>query len=366
MSNTLSKILIDSPWLDQEWDFLILMRNLSSLRVGKEATFQRCVYLLDPCVNNALSCTNDFVRQTVCTQSSKLSLPGIVSDKKNNLFSKKSAVLTEWKESEISYVENLTNALDQFRFGMEKAIVAANLCSIDLRPQEKHLEEEISKLENDIHELKSSLGLLEASLAPIFCINCQATSQIGIYGFYFEEVRDGHFLELEYIHAIFDVKTRVIVDINCLPRISIEYIDGASNRKQNSVFDFHRSYVSMLKCGNGSFWLNSTELSDYLLRLGQILGKLDQCALAFVAVNETQMAAVTVDLPFIRLCFPKKDAPLLLTLDLESFQAKTISVSTTVMDPKVGKAEILSPVDCCNLKSLSNVIYQYCENRNAE
>ena len=336
-----------------------MLRNLPSLKRGEDITIRRCLKLLGPCIDIALSCTIDFVDQVARILSLKSSFPGKLS-KKNSLLSVKRTILSEWKESEITYIENLTNILDQFRVRMRNATTLANRCSVDLLSQKEELEEEISKLENDIRRHKSSLGLLAASIAPFFCISCQATAHLGIYGFSFHELRDDHILELEYVHAIFDVKTRVIVDINALPEISIQYIDDASNRDQNSIFDFHRKYIlEFLNCGKISFQLNCMELQDYLLRLGQILGKLDQCAFALNAINDGRKAAITVDLPKIRLNFLLKDVTVLLTLDLASFQTKMISVSIGGMDAMVRKAEVLSLVDFCNFQSLSKVVYQY-------
>jgi len=367
-SNTISKILIATPWLDQEWDFVTLLRNLSFFRRNEEVVIQRCFTLIDPCIHNALYYTSAFVERVMRTLSLNSRFPGHVSNK-NSLFSAKNAITSEWKEIGISFIENLTNLLDQFRFGMEKTndfkkmdkyLLLANDCSSNSQPGRKQIEREISKLENDVHLHESSLDVLEASMAPTSCILCQATAQIGIYGFNFKEFRDDHILELDYMHAIFDVKTRVVVDINSQSGLLIEHNTGASNREHNSIFDFHRGYINMLRCGEMSFKLNCNELQDSLLRLGQILGKLDQCALTLKAINDGRKATITVDSSHIRLAFPAKDTVVSLTLDLECFVTKIISVSTIDgRDVKDRKTELLSSVDCCNLRSLSRIISHY-------
>jgi hypothetical protein len=353
--------------LDEQWDFLSLLRNLSSCRRKEETAIQRCFTLLDPCIHNVLSCTNSFVERVERTLLLKSALPGNAS-KKNNIYSAKSAIMTEWKEIDISLIENLANLLDQFQLGLEKTsdlnntnkyLLLANACSSNSQSRNKQIEKEISKLENDIHRHKSSLDVTEASIAPFSCILCQATAQIGIYGFYFQEFRDDHVLELDYVHAIFGVKTSVIVDITSESGLLIEHDDAASNIEQDSIFDFHRGYIDMLKCGKMSSQLDCTDIQGSLLRLGQILGKLDQCALAFKAINDGREATIAIDLPHICLTFPAKNTVALLTLDLECFETKIISVSTIDgSDFKGRKIETLSSVDCCNIKSLSRIFSQ--------
>jgi len=363
-SNIISNTLIATPWLDQDWDFFSLLRNLSFFRKKEEVTIQRCFGLLDPRIHNVLSWTSNFFERVMCTQSLKSKFPGNLS-KKNSLLSNKNAIMTEWKKIEIPLIENLTNFLDQFRLEMEKTCVRNKTkeqvrAASDLEPENKRIEKEISKLENDIHQLHSSLDILEASIAPFSCILCQASAQIGVYGFYFEGFRGDHILELDYMHAIFGVKTRVIVDINSQLGLLIEHNDTASDREQNSIFDFHRGYINMLRCGKMSFQLDCNELQDSLLKLGQILGKLDQCALVFKAINDGQKATITVNFPQIHLTLPAKDTSLSLTLDLECFVTKNISVSTIDgSDLKGRKTEMLSSIDCCNLKSVSRIISQY-------
>ena len=348
--------------MDEQWDFLSLLRNLTYFRRNEETAIQRCFTLLDP-----LSCTKEFVEQVTRTLSLKSTIPGNASDK-NSIYSAKNAIVTEWKEIEISFIENLANLLDQYRLRLEKTsdlkktnkcLLLANECSSNSQSTNKEIEKEISKLENDIHQHKSSLDVLEASIAPFSCIICQATAQIGIYGFYFQELRDNHVLELDYVHAIFGAKTRVIVDITSQSGLLIEHDDGASTKERNSIFDFHRGYIDMLKCGKMSSQLDCTDLQGSLLRLGQILGKLDQCAVAFEAMNDGREATIAIDFPHICLTFPAKNTVASLLLDLEFFETKIVSVSTIDgSDFKGRKMENLSSVDCCNVKSLSSIFSQ--------
>lgn len=354
----LSSALIDTPWLDQEWDLPILLRNLSSLREKEENTIQRYFASLDPCIHNSLDGTIAFPKELLRSVSAKSTVPRNAL-KQNSLFVAKRAILTEWKEAEISYIKYLTNEFDQFRFRIEKLRLFASGPSSNVSPRRKDIEEEISKLETDIHQQKSSIDLLEASIAPLSCVSCQATAQIGIYGFCFQEFRDGHVLELDYMHAIFDVKTRVVVDVNSPSALAIEYIDGASNEAQNSVFGCHRGYIKMIECGKVSFQGNCTELQDSLLRLAQILGRLDQYALALNEINDGRKADVTVDLPHIRLKFPRKNAIVLLTVDLARFQINTVSVSIGGMDFKVRTPEFLPSIDRDNFEALNRIISQF-------
>jgi hypothetical protein len=229
-------------------------------------------------------------------------------------------------------------------------------------PGNEKIEAEISKLENDIYRHKSSLDVLEASIAPFACVLCQATAQIGIHGFHFHEFRDDHILELIYMHAIHGFKTRVVVDIISQPGLLIEYDDGASNGEQNALHDLYRGYINLVKCGDTSFETNCSELQDSLLRLAQMFGKFDRFALALKPIIDGEKATITVDLPSIRLTFPSKDTIMSLMLDLECFETKIVSVSKLDgSDFHDKKTETLPTVDCCNIKSLNRVIYQYVE-----
>lgn len=361
-TKVISKILITTPWLDQEWDFVSLLRNLSHFKM-KEVAVERCLSLLDPCIHNALCCTSAFVEQAMRTLSLKSTLPRNVPNK-NDSFSAKRKIISEWKEIEISFIENLTNMLDQFRLEMENACdfeyinkhLLFNDCPSNSRSENERVENVNSKLQNDINQHKLSLDIIDASIAPFSCILCQAASKIGIYGFYFKELRDDHILELDYVHSTFGVKTRVIIDIDSQPGFSIDYCDGASNREQNSLLDIHRQYVHMLKGGKMSFELNCNELQDSLLRLGQILGKLDQCVFSLKAINGKRKATITVDLPHIRLTFPAEGKIVSLTLDLEKFVTKIITISTIDGSSSEGRIEIPSSVDCCNLESLDRIL----------
>lgn len=346
----ISKMLITTPSSDQEWDFLSLVRYLSF--VGrKENTIKNCLKWLDPCIRNALSLTNDFAEQVMHALSLESTFPDSVS---------KCAIMTEWKEIEISFIENLTNLLHQFRLGIEQKSLLVNNCTSNPRLGYKKVENEISEIENSIHRQKSSLDILAASMAPFSCLICQATAQIGIYGFSVQKFRDDYSLELEYTHAIFGVKTCVIVNIHSRAKILIEN-NVTSNRDQDSIFDFHQGYINMLKCGETSFQLDSTDLQGSLLNLGLMLGKLDQCALALKAISDEQNATIAFDLPHIRLTFPLKGTIVSLTLDLESFETKIQSVSIGGRSFKGRKCETLSIFDWCNLESLDTIVSRYNE-----
>ncbi len=163
------------------------------------------------------------------------------------------------------------------------------------------------------------------------------------------------------MHAVFDVKTRVVVDISSPAALEIEYIGGASNEEQNSVFGCHRGYMKLIECGKISLQRNCTELRDSLLRLAHILGRLDQYALALNKMNDGRKADVTVDLPHIRLKFPQKNAIVLLTVDLAYFQINTVSVSIGGMDFKVRTPGFLQSMDCNNFKALGRILSQFIE-----
>lgn len=339
-----------------------MVKNLSSKR-KEETKIERYLKVLDSCIKNSLSFDVDLVEQIFCMLSFESSPPTNVPKIKNaNAANDKRAESMQWEKMEIAHMKNLTRVLDQFRLRVKESMHHARITATVFRSKERELETEISKLENEIHRLKSSSDLLEASKAPSSSISCQAAAQIGMYGFCFQKFHDEHTLELEYLHAVFDVKTRVIVDIGSVPKISIDYIDNASNREQDPIFNFHRRYINMLEVGNIAFDLNCAEVQDSLLRLGQILGKLDQCALAFVAINDGSEAEVTFDLPYIRFAFPAKNATASLKLDLTYFQVKMMSISVGGTDFNIARAEILSSVDCCDLESIRNLIFKSAAN----
>ena len=374
-----------------------MLGNLSFLMKRKEegaTSIPRCFTSIDPCIHQALSCTNDLVERVTRTplSSSKSTFPINPSSSKStcSLSTAKRMIRTEWKEIEISFMKKLTNILVDFRLEIEKTktdvllpgIVASKTLplvkdddssSSYLLPRNKQqIEKDISQLENDIHQQQRSSSfdvLLEASIAPRACILCQATSHLGIYGFCFEEFRDDNILKLNFIHAIFGVQTRVTFDINSEPGVVIEppNYDVASNNRDDdnkccSIFDFHQGYLNMLVCGKiSSLRLNSIDLQDSLLKLGQFLGKLDQTAHAFKAINDGRKALITFDLPTILLKFPANDTVVSMTLDPGGFLARNISVSTTDGSDCKGRstAEEITSVDCCDLRSLQGIISKY-------
>lgn len=338
-----------------------MLRNLSSSTRKEETNTERCFKVLDSCIKNALAFDVDFVDHIFRMLSCKPLSPG----KFSRMHTKRARTM-EWERIEINHMENLTKVLEQFRLRVEESAYRVISSVTNSRSEERELETEISKLENEIQRVKSSFDLLEASKAPISSISCQAAAQIGMYGFCFQKFHDEHTLELEYMHAVFDVKTRVIVDISSRPDISIDYIGNTPNRAKDPISEFHRRYIDMLKVGKIAFQLKGAEIQDSLLRLGQILGKLDQCALAFSAINKGTEAAIAFDLPEIRFAFPQKNATASLTLDLTFFQVKMMSVSVGGTDFSVNEADILSSVDCCDLKSISKLIFKSAANECVE
>ena len=365
----ISKILITSPWFDQEWDFVSLLRNLSFF-TKDEVMVERIFHLFDPCLRDAPSSLGDFIERIMHELLSKSTVQEVASDKAC-IHLAKSAITTEWKKIEISLVENMINMLHKFRSRMEnirrsmkKTKDCLDLCDrlTYFWSEKKTIENEISELENDVRELRTSLDVLEASTAPATCIHCQATAQIGVYGFNFEEFCDEQILILDYNHAIFDIKTRVIVDIDSQSGPSIEHDVMPSSKRHDPIFSFHQGYLNKLRRGDISLQLNDTELQDSLLRLAQILGRLDRCALALKAINEEQQSStpIEVDLPHLRFTFPNHENKLLLTLDLECFVTEMISVcSRDESGLKSRTKEISSSVDCCDLKSLRRLLSKY-------
>ena len=345
-----------------------MLGNLSFLRRKEGAAIHRCFASIDPCIHKALSYTKDLVDRVMRTPSSKATFPMNPSSK-NSLSTAKKVIMTEWKEFEISFMEELTNMLEHARLEIEKTEIleaasktlplVKNCAS--LLPRNKQIEKEISKLENDIHQQRSSFDVLEACIAPRACILCQATAHLGIYGFCFEEFRDDNILKLNFVHAIFGVQTRVIFDINSQPGVVIEPHHAVSNRDKCCIFEFHQAYLNMLVCGKISLQLDPTELQDSLLKLGQFLGKLDQSAHAFKAINDGQKALVTFDLPNILLKLPANGTDVCMTLDPGGFVGRNLSVSTTDGSDCGGRSteELSSVTDCCDLRCLQGIVSKY-------
>jgi len=350
--------------VDQEWDFLSLIRNLSSFW-NRDDAIQKCLELLDPCIHACLSCTDDFVKSVKKKMLSAQSFPEKTSSKKYDA-SVKSEIMAEWMSIEISFIENLTMILDQFRIGVESTCEVKNMdmylrrasySSCNSQPRKEEIEKEISKLECDIHRHESSLDLVEASVAPYSCILCQATARIGLHGFHFEEFRDDHVLVLDYMHAIFGAKTRIIVDCNSKRGLSIDHVDSTFNTERNSEYIFHRDYINVLKSGEMSIQLNCTDLQETLLRLSRIFGKLDQCTMVLKAISEGENVTIETDLPHVRFMIPSTDTIVSFAFNLECFEALSTSVSKVDgSDFECKKAEIFSPVDFCDLEALRRII----------
>jgi len=367
-TNLICKTLIDTPWLDQEWDFPTVLRNLSFLTRKDDLNIYRCFNLIDPRVSNGLYRTNHQIDRLLRELSSQSSFPYHPLNG-NNHSSAKSVIMTEWNEIEISFIEDLTKQLNGVRLEIEKRsnfdntiknLFPSKDSSLHSPRGNKQIQEEISELENEINQCKSSLDVSEASSAPYACIFCQATAQLGIYGFLLEEFCGDNILKLNFMHAIFSVKTHVVVDIDSDPRIKIEQYRTTSKKENCCVFDYHRGYLNMLVAGNISFEINCVELQDSLLKLGTCLGKLDQSALAFKVINDGRKATVAFDLPHIRLTIPANHTVVSMTLDMNSFVTKTISVSKRGGSSSNGETiEVLSSVDCCDLRALSEIIDEH-------
>jgi len=268
------RTLIEKPSLDQEFGFPSVVRNLALIRrdcVG----FERCVTAIVPCFDKTLSCMNELIEQVKVMTLNPFCERSITTAKR--------IVMTEWKEIEITYIEKLTNILEKEKV---EILEAASNCSLPLKKrtyshsQNKQLiEEEIVKLENEILKEKRTLDLLEASIAPRACILCQATVHLCIHGFSLEEFRDDNILKLNFAHAVYGVQTRVIFDNNSQPGIVIEPNYNALKRDNSPIFELHRGYLNMLVCGKIPAQVNSTELQESLLTIGQFLGRLDQSAM---------------------------------------------------------------------------------------
>jgi len=202
---------------------------------------------------------------------------------KRSITTAKRIVTTEWNEIEITYIEKLTNILRRERVEILEA--ASNYPPFVKKSAYSHfqnrqlIEEEIFELENEIRQEKRTLDLLEASIAPRACILCQATVHLCIHGFSLEEFRDDNVLKLNFAHAVYDVQTRVIVDNNSPPGIVIEPNYNASKRDNCPILELHRGYLNMLVCGKITVQVNSTQLQESLLTIGQFLGRLDQSAI---------------------------------------------------------------------------------------
>lgn len=367
-SNIISKTLLESPWLDQEWDFATVLENLSLLMRRKDGGIQRYFTLIDPCVHEALSCAHDLIErmERAVVSQSKLRRQLSIT---NDLSLTKKAILTEWTEIEIRFLKELTSMLECGGVEIEKMkvlVATMNKCSfvndrtLNLSPLNKQIEKEISEIEDMISRERISLDMLDACVAPQACILCQATAQVGIYGFCFEEFQDDHILKLNFIHSIFGAKTNVIIDLNSHPGVVIEPNCALLNRDKSCIIDFHQGYLAMLASGEISLRVNSSALQDSLLKLGQYLGKLDRCARAFKLINDERKAIITFDFPTVLLEIPAKGTIVCMALDPETFVTKTISVSTNEGKGfENTKPEGFSPVDCSNMGSLHDIICRY-------
>ena len=247
------------------------------MRMRESAGFDRCITAIFPCFDSALSCTKELVEKVKLMPLSKSTYCRTNHLSERSLYTAKKIIMTEWNEIEITFMGKLANILEIEKTNILKA--ERKYKKSTLQSQNKLIEEEIFRLENDIRQQKRSLDLLDASIAPCASILCQATVHMGIHGFSFEEFRNDNILKLKFVHAVYGIQTSVVFNVNSHPGIVVETDCNASNTYNCPIIEFHRAYLDKLVCGKIPIQFDSAQLQESLLTIGQFLGRLDQSAM---------------------------------------------------------------------------------------
>eukprot|EP00536_Pseudo-nitzschia_multiseries_P008146 jgi/Psemu1/19723/gm1.19723_g len=349
-----------------EWDFATVVANLSLL-LGRNGRIQTILTWIDPCVDEAFSCANalsERVMRTLGAKSKSKKKPTVTKSH----FAAEKVILAEWASIEVSFLKELTSILERNEVEIVKKtqVMEASMnncagCVSNSSPCIEQVEKEVSELRAKISREKSSSDILEACTAPRACILCQATAQIGIYGFYLEEFKDDHILKLKFIHSMFGVTTDVMFDLNSHPGVVIGPIVSPLGRDKTCILNFHRKHLDMVVGGEISIRMDSASLQDSLLNFGQFLGKLDQSARTFLVINDEGKAVVRFDFPHILLRIRNNGTIVRLTLNPENFVSKTILVYTSDGEGyRVTEHEgVSSMIDCCDLRSLRGIVSRY-------
>lgn len=298
---------------------------------------------LDPSIQRVLSSTYDW---TGCIERALASTSN-ARESRTQFSSKEQRFLTDWKETEVCILDELTTILECDRLAIESATSEAE--RNNHASNAKDIMQEISELKDKISRERSLLDILDASVAPRANVLCQATAHIGICGFSFQKFQDDGVVKMKFNHSIFGAETRVVFDSSSHLEIVIE-TNTASAKDKCSVFEFHQGYLAMLADGRISSSINNTVLQDSLLKLGQLLGKLDQCAHVFKTLNDAGKILFTSDFPQLLFTSPAKNKTISMTLDPKTFVAKT-----DVEETKLGE---ISLVDCWDLTCVQGIICQ--------
>jgi len=366
-TNTISKALLHTPELDQEWDFATLLTNLS-LSMMRRERIRTSLTMIDPPDVEILSCANVLMQEVRRMLASKSESREQTSIAKSRFVANK-VILSEWLPIEISFLAQLTSVVERSEVEIVKQtkILEASITELpDCVPRSsptrstEQIEREISELRAKIGREKSSCDIIDACTAPRACILCQATAQMGLYGFCFEELKDDHVLKLKFLHSIFGVTTHVMFDLNSDPGVVIGPITSPSDSDNSCMLDFHRRHLDMLADGEISVPMDSSSLQDSLLKLGLFLGKLDQSARTFKVINDEGKAIVTFDSPHVLLQARNNGIIVRLTLTPENLVTKAILVyKRNGRGYEVKEHEGVSSIDCSDLNSLQKIVSRY-------
>ena len=223
--------------------------------------------------------------------------------------------LREWKDLEIEFVLELSEALE--RNSERAAQLQQNACILVNKgvPQSaasrqipkrrrKKLENEIASLEKEIYQHKKSMQMQVAFEAPIAALRCQALWYIGVCGFRLDEFT-GTCLQLAYEHPITGIESQFCFELSeATWKVSYNAYSCTSTTillpATHPAAKFHEMLANWSfedTYGTLVHRLQSLELPDAILLLSQWLCLLD------VAVNDIANVAaeypITVEWPVV-------------------------------------------------------------------
>ena len=238
------------PSADQTFepkDILLALarKGTSNKKAEKKNTLVEIMQTVSPHWDGVLSCLEDLkeqVRFCANTRSNtKFRLPA-----SQETYAKQ-MVVREWKELEIEFLFELSQALErnteQARIlwqtasslleGLKGVLVPcktngpANVANTTMCPKETkaQLENDIVKLEQEIQKQQRLAEFRDAAEAPYSALFCQAASHIGVCGFRLDDY-NGATLQLAYEHPIAGIESQFAHDM-ALGQWSATYLSDA-------------------------------------------------------------------------------------------------------------------------------------------
>ena len=311
----------DQTFQPKEIFYTLAMRDSNKQKSEKSNKLIDMIQSVSPQWDGVLSCLEDLkeqVRFCANTRSNtKFRLPASQESYAKQM------VIREWKELEIEFMFELSQALERNTEQAKmlwhtasslledmKGVLApcttkhatsvANHTTCTKQTKEK-LENDIDRLEEEIHKQQRLAEFREAAEAPYAALLCQAASHIGVCGFRLDDY-NGATLQLAYEHPIAGIESIFIYDM-AHGRWSARYLSDAFISSpellpaSHPAAKFHESVaMACFADKNGLLQrVRDMEMSDAVLTLSMWLAGLDTATQELVDLSG--MRSISIDWP---------------------------------------------------------------------